>query len=293
MLNLKTLSSLSLILTLSLGWIGNNLAYAQAAVAMISDLEGSGSIQGQPLDILTEVKSGQFIDLAEKAQLVLVYFESGHEFIFSGASRIYVREDQPIAITGSPPVQRQLLLGEEGKRISIKPGMMIQAAMVMRNMQVDQLTLLSPKNSKTAEASPHFNWSWVGPKTTEFRFVLDDPQYTLYIERGIKNSPYQLPSHIHLQPNTDYVWRIEALSPKGELQELQSASFRLLTAEQRQQVEHGRPSAKASFSERLVYAVWLKQLGLNQEAADYFDQLAAERAQAKVLKKMATPPSAP
>lgn len=266
---------------------------ADPPVALVADLEGACLLQGKAVDILQEITSGQFLDLAEKARLTLVYFESGHEYTFNGASRIYIREDQPVTITGQAPTQRPLLLGEENKKIRLQPGTMVQAAMVMRNLQPDQLTLSGPKNTKISVASPQFSWQWTGQPDVEFRLVLDDPQYTILIERGLHGRVFQLPAHIQLKPHIDYVWRIEALTPQGNLLEVQSASFNLLTPEERQQVQQRQPAANAPFSERLVYAVWLKQLGLQQMATDYFTQLAQERAQAQTLKKMATTPPSP
>lgn len=59
-----------------------------------------------------------------------------------------------------------------------------------------------------------------------------------------------------------------------------------ISAEQRAKIEAARPAADAPFSKRVAFAAWLQQLGLKDEARDYWKKLAEERPESEQLKKL-------
>jgi hypothetical protein len=76
-----------------------------------------------------------------------------------------------------------------------------------------------------------------------------------------------------LKPDTAYYWRVSA----GEGQ-LASGRFRTLPLDAIRTVEARRPGPRADFSDRLLFALMLHELGAQQEAREAWAALAKERA---------------
>ena len=79
--------------------------------------------------------------------------------------------------------------------------------------------------------------------------------------------------------------RMAALQPGG----VAPATYVMrqkISPEQRAKIEAARPAADAPFSRRVAFAAWLEQLGLKDEAREYWKQLAAERPESDRLQKL-------
>jgi hypothetical protein len=87
---------------------------------------------------------------------------------------------------------------------------------------------------------------------------------------------------VKLQPDTEYSW---AVSVAG--QEIGAARFRTLPAATIQSAEKRRPSDKAEFSDRLLYALLLQEIGAVQEAQEAWAKLAQERTDLPELASLA------
>ena len=83
---------------------------------------------------------------------------------------------------------------------------------------------------------------------------------------------YRVPARL-LAPDTEYVWTMTVAG-----NEIGSARFRTLNAEALAQVEHRRPSERADFSDRLLFALMLQEMGAVEEARESWARLAQERA---------------
>ena len=81
---------------------------------------------------------------------------------------------------------------------------------------------------------------------------------------------YKLP--VRLEPSRDYYWRATV---QGD--ELGSGRFRTLPAEALQRVDARRPGPKAEFSDRLMFALLLQDVGATQEAHELWSALSQER----------------
>jgi len=66
-----------------------------------------------------------------------------------------------------------------------------------------------------------------------------------------------------------------------------SGRFRTVSAEALQQVEQRRPADKAEFSDRLLFALMLREMGATQEAREAWARLATERSDLPELAAMA------
>jgi hypothetical protein len=92
---------------------------------------------------------------------------------------------------------------------------------------------------------------------------------------------YRVPAKL-LAPSTDYLWIVNVAG-----NEVGSARFRTLSADDLAQVEQHRPSDRAEFSDRLMFALMLHQMGAVQEAREAWAKLAQERSDLPELASLA------
>jgi hypothetical protein len=77
---------------------------------------------------------------------------------------------------------------------------------------------------------------------------------------------------VRLQPDTEYVWTVTAAG-----NEIGTGRFRTLPRESLAQIEKRRPGDKAQFSDRVMFALMLHEMGAVQEAREAWSRLAEER----------------
>jgi hypothetical protein len=82
-----------------------------------------------------------------------------------------------------------------------------------------------------------------------------------------KGESYRLPTK--LKPDTEYAWVVASGG-----QEIGTGKFRTLDADTMKRVEKRRPSEKAEFSDQVLFAMYLQEVGATQEAHDEWARLA-------------------
>ncbi len=75
-----------------------------------------------------------------------------------------------------------------------------------------------------------------------------------------------------LKPDTEYAWMV---SMNGA--QVGTGKFRTLPADAIQAIDKRRPSEKAEFSDRLLFALYLQEMGARQEAREAWARLSQER----------------
>ena len=75
-----------------------------------------------------------------------------------------------------------------------------------------------------------------------------------------------------LRPDTEYTWIVAVAG-----NEVGTGHFRTLPSDALAQVDKQRPSDKADFSDRVMFALMLQDLGASQDARDSWARLAQER----------------
>jgi hypothetical protein len=91
----------------------------------------------------------------------------------------------------------------------------------------------------------------------------------------LRGSVLQLPSELVLAEGQRYRWSIFAKAPDG-INYSSSHRFTVADATGRAEVENFRPAQAASPSERVAFAIWLEQAGVDDEALRYWQQLGAD-----------------
>ncbi len=103
----------------------------------------------------------------------------------------------------------------------------------------------------------------------------------------VTNSGFQLPKEITLSPGITYGWEADP-QEGGDRAELVWGSFELAEPALRREAKRLQPGRGASFSERVVYATWLNQSNLRDEARRYWSALARLRSDDPRLRALAS-----
>jgi hypothetical protein len=120
----------------------SGVARAQA-VALVTDLVG-----GPGPAILSEMVVQKEIRLAKGAKLTVLYYASGHEFIFAGPARIRFLAGEPLAVEGAAPKRRTLT----AKGVSVRAGGVAPATFVMRGSKATPPAGDAPLSERVAYA---------------------------------------------------------------------------------------------------------------------------------------------
>jgi hypothetical protein len=259
-------------------------------VAMVTDAAGgithqAGSGKGD-ITILAEIEADARLQLAPAARLVVIYLGSGDEYTMRGPGLVEFRASEPVAVSGAQPVKRAGPLAAGGAAVRIKPVGLTQAALVMRGSRpAARIRLLNLSGTKTLETQAEFRWQAPQPGL-KYQFELtDDTGHTLH-EEQLEATVLKLPASVQLMEGVPYTWEVSARLPDGRKYS-SAGDFSVAPANLRAQAEALRPAASAPLSSRVVYAAWLDQMELKDEARKYWRLLSAERPEDTRLKALA------
>jgi hypothetical protein len=113
------------------------------AVGLVTDLAG-----GAGPAILSEVVVEKEVRLAKGAKLTVLYYSSGHEFIFEGPALIRWSPNEPLAIEGAAPKRRTLT----AKGFTVRAGGVAPATFVMRGPKATPPAPGAPLSERVAYA---------------------------------------------------------------------------------------------------------------------------------------------
>lgn len=260
-----------------------------SAVAMITDLVGEASLvaEKRTASILDEIAVDQRIKLDTGARMVLVFLKTGEEFDFRGPSLVHIKIGLAEALSGAQPERRSTRFGG-GKAIRISPININQGAVLMRNVQGEtRLRLLSLVDTVTLDAWPEFRWNG-SQEGTLLRLELFDDKGKRVLEREVGGVSFVLPGNVRLKSGVRYRWLLSGKAANGQAIS-NSAHFTLASLELRADAENLRPGIAATLSEQVIYAAWLEQKELRDEARKYWRIAATERPNDSRLRELAGP----
>ena len=250
-----------------------------AAIAMITDL--TGSVSNGNRRILDTLKVGTKISVKKNASITLIYLNSGKEYVVHGPDVLRIGKESP-QLQSKTAVSGRNLLGNN-ENIRLKPTRLIHAMSTMRSSKKSKFRLLELNNATSLQTHPVFRWEQVEPGA-RYHFELFDENGEMIIDTTIKRSAFKLPSNIHLKPEQDYVWKVS--TRVNGRRYVKEAEFSILNEKTRALVEKLRPQSNASFSQRLVFASLLAQLGLDDEATKYWEKLEQERSSQRSFRQV-------
>lgn len=237
-------------------------------IAFLTNLKGEVALDGAKPQVLGEIARGQKLTLGRDANASVMYIASGKEFVLRGPGEYLVKDGEVTASSGAAPTARST----EWRATSKVLGQVAQtqaASVRMRSIAPGKAraNLLFPTQGNVATLQPTFRWAGDGQSEVTLSVVGDEKP--VHTGRTHGNS-YRIPGK--LKPDTEYVW---VLSSGGT--ELGAGKFRTLPLEAIQRAEKRKPSDRAEFSDRLMYALLLQEFGAVQEAQELWSKLSQER----------------
>jgi hypothetical protein len=125
-----------------------------------------------------------------------------------------------------------------------------------------------------------FRWSAQDTAASEFTLLLVGQDKPVHVAKTVKGGSYKLPAK--LRPESEYAWTAVAVG-----NEVGAGKFRTLSPEALSRVDKRRPSDRAEFSDRLMFALLLQEMGATEEARDAWAKLSQERADLPELSALA------
>ncbi len=264
--------------------IAASSAFAADGIAFITNLKGEVAVDGNPRpQVLSELSRGQKVVVGKDSQATVMFIASGKEFTLSGPGDYLVKDAEIAAASGAPPSARTTEWRASSK-VLVQVAQTSAASMRMRSVAPARTEpaarLVFPTQGNIASLQPTFRWTSSEPKGA-FDVVLSVVGQDKPVHLGkASGTTYRVPAR--LKPDTEYFWVVNAGGS-----ELGTGKFRTLPAEAIQKVERRKPAEKAEFSDRLLYALLLQELGAAQEAQEAWAKLAQERSDLPELAGLA------
>lgn len=245
-------------------------------VAVVIELSGKAETQVEgrptPVSILSEFGSRARARLHKDAIALVLFYRTGEQYAITGPSLIRFNETGLEALTGNEPIKKPTLLGKDGRTIAVRAVGVAQAGIVVRGSN-RPLLVLNPVGNMTLEERPSFRWHEVEPGL-EYRLILRDSTEKILVDRTVRGGSLELPSEIVLGEGQRYRWSLFSKAPDGASYAM-THRFSVADRKTRSDVENFRPNVDAGVGERIVFALWLEQIGLKDEAARCWGEIAA------------------
>lgn len=260
-------------------------SFAADGVAFITNLKGEVSVDGaaRPL-LMSELAKGQKITVGREAQVAVMYIQSGKEYMLKAPGDYTVGEREITSAHGMPPTARETPW-RASSEVLVKVSQSSAASIRMRSMApakaAPRAALEFPVRGAVTQLQPTLRWTLPEPGAkADIVLAVAGREDKPLAKASVAASSHRFP--VKLQPDTEYSWSVSVAG-----QEIGSARFRTLPAAAIQNAEKKRPSERAEFSDRLLYALLLQELGAVQEAQEAWGKLAQERTDLPELEGLA------
>jgi hypothetical protein len=257
-------------------------AFSQT-VAFVTNLKGDVSLDGSARPaLLAEIAKGQKIVLARESTLSVMYAASGKEYVLKGPGEFLVKDTEIAAASGMPPMVRTTEWRTSTKTLE-NVAQTSAASVRMRSLapaKAQPQVLVFPATGRIATLQPTLRWRPdASAGSVEVAVYVPGEEKPVHTAIAADGS-YRMP--VVLKADTDYVWTIASSG-----QEIGSARFRTLSAEALQKLDAHRPAERSEFSDRVLFAVMLQEMGAQQEARETWMRLSQERADLPELASLA------
>ncbi|MBL0143596.1 MAG: hypothetical protein IPP91_16165 [Betaproteobacteria bacterium] len=246
------------------------LARAADPVAFLSDIKGDVVMNGAGRPpFLAELLPGSKLALGPDATAAVMYVVSGEEFSLKGPGEFVVTRQGVKATKGPAPSTRTRAL-RPSTSVLVETSRTATASLRMRSApapKADRSGPLYPVNARIATLQPTLRWS--GEPGVAYSVVVTSVAGKEVFRGNVKGPSLPLPSR--LVAGQGYSWTYSA----GE-GALGDARFETLPSDAIATADKARAGAR-SFSDRVLFALVLQDLGAVQDAREIWAQLAAER----------------
>ncbi len=244
--------------------------HAADPVAFVSDITGDVVLNGagRP-SFLAELLPGSKLVLAPQAGAAVMYVVSGEEFALKGPGEFVVAKEGVRAVKGAAPSSR-VPAQRASAAVLVQASKAATASLRMRSVAPQKGEASGPQypvNARIATLQPTLRWA--GAREAAYSVVVTSAAGTEVFRGATKGPSLRLP--VRLAAGQGYAWSCFA---GGKA--LGDARFETLPPEAIQAAEKARAGAK-SFSDRVLLALVLQDLGAAQDAREVWSQLASER----------------
>jgi hypothetical protein len=271
--------------TASLATLSCLVAQAADGVAFITNLKGDVSVDGTPRPLLmSELSRGQKIVVAKEGQLAVMYIQSGREYVLRGPGDYTIGEREIASGSGVSPAARETTW-RASSEVLVKVAQTSSASIRMRSMaptkSESRAKLDFPTQGAVSTLQPTLRWTMPDANApADVAIAVAGRE-----EKPLAKARVQATSHrfaLKLKPDMEYSWTVSVAGS-----EIGNARFKTLSTAMLQNAEKRRPGEKAEFSDRLLYALLLQEIGAVQEAHEAWGRLARERADLPELAGLA------
>ena len=256
-------------------------AFAEA-IAFITNLKGEVALDGNPRPmLLAELAKGQKLTVGKESVASVMYIASGKEYVLKGPAEYQVREHEIAGSSPMPPAVRSTEWRTNNK-VLVQVANTSAASVRMRSIgkpRESVQALVFPTEGKVATLQPTFRWRAEPKQAGEITVHAVGDEKPMHVAKTTGPS-YRLP--LKLKPDAEYAWTYAAGGT-----EVGSGRFRTVSHDAAQSVEKRRPSDKAEFSDRVLFALMLHEMGATQEAQEAWARLAQERSDLPELAALA------
>lgn len=242
-------------------------------IAFFTNVKGEVAVDGNPRPlVLSELGKGQRVTVGVDSVASVMYGTTGKEYVLKGPGKYVVHDTEIASTNGMPPVARSTEWRASGKVLT-QVAQTSSASVRMRSLAPRKAEpaakLIFPTNGRVATLQPVFRWSASDSAQAELTLLAAGQEKPVHRAKAGGGS-YRLP--IKLKPDTEYTW---TLAVAGD--ELGSGTFQTLPADALQAIEKRRPADKSQFTDRLLFALMLQDVGAIQEAKETWARLSQER----------------
>ena len=252
-------------------------------IAFITNIKGEVSVDGNMRPaLLSELGRGQKIVVGKDSQASVMYIASGKEYVLRGPADYTVKDTEITGSAAMPPVTRDTAWRTSNKVLA-QVAQTSSASVRMRSIgkpKLDEPKLIYPTQGSVATLQPTFRWRAEDKAPGELMLIAVGQEKPVLLAKSAGGT-YRMTT-TRLAADTEYAWTVSVAG-----NELGTGKFRTLTPDALAQIERRRPSERADFSDRLLFALMLHEMGAVQEARESWARLAQERSDLPELASLA------
>ena len=266
---------------LAAGLLAAGLGAEAANVAFVADVRGSATIEGDgKLSFLAELAPGTRLLLGTGATAAITFAATGSEYTLTGPGEFAIGVSDVKADKGAAPVKRNVATLPDPTVVT-RLSQAATASVRMRSIPPPppvQAVLEYPVDARVATLQPVLRWK--GDMSTEGVMVRVQETSGKEVLKAQMQPNAKAPT-LKLSPGTRYTWTI--MTSRGTVAE---AAFETLPADAVARAQKSRSAAK-TFSDRVLHAILLQDLGATQDAREAWTALARERPELPELAALA------
>jgi hypothetical protein len=241
-------------------------------LAVVTNVTGTPRINGHALKQFNLLDGApQKIELADGATAAIFFFDDVREETLTGPGTFQVVRTRLIKTSKTGTISIQKKDPAFGNVALKQKDGGVQAGVIVRG---ENIATETPADGEVIDPAD-FQMSWMQRAHTGAYSVLlteDKPDREKAVFTGeIDKAPFSIPDGIQLKPGLAYRWELRWRDMAGVLR-VATNRFSVADAQVLNQIHRLRPGQNSTASERVLYGLWLRSIGMSSLSAPYLDQ---------------------